>query len=92
MDAQTGALWTLALGVIGLAFVLFFRTPKEVATEAQKRIDDLEDAHHALDLKFAAAEGRLSAEIRHLANTIEQLSQTIKSMDERRISGRHPRA
>ncbi len=87
MDASTAALWTLALGVIGLACVLWVKTPKEVADATDRRIDELEDKHTALDRSVAV----LTAEVSHLARSIDALAIVIKAMDERRVSGRHPR-
>ena len=78
----------MVVAVVGLAFVLIFRTPKELAGETDRRVNALEDKHNALDRSVAV----LTKEVSHLANTIEMLTRTIKAMDERRISGRHPRA
>ena len=88
MDANSGALWTLALGVLSLAFVLWFRTPKEVASATDRRIDNLEDEHQKLEVSVAV----LTREVMHLASSIERLTDMLKTMDPRRVSGRHPRA
>ncbi len=88
MDANTGALWTLALGVIGLAFTLWLKTPKEAASATDKRIDNLEDEHQKLEVSVAV----LTREVMHLANSIERLTDMLKAMDPRRVSGRQPRA
>jgi hypothetical protein len=57
-----------------------------------ERVERIENKHHALDLRFAIAEARLSAELRHLSNTIERLIALMQGNgeDHARISGRHP--
>jgi hypothetical protein len=87
MDPQTGAILALALAIMGNAVVWLFKTPKEVAGATDKRVNELEDKHNALNVSVAV----LTKEVSHLARTIELLTLTIKAMDERRVSGRHPR-
>jgi uncharacterized protein YlxW (UPF0749 family) len=91
MDPLTGgnaALWAVAISIIGLAFVLIFRTPKEISVEQSKRLDDLEDEHHKLDKAVSA----LAVEVRHLAESVGRLNQNLQQLNGARISGRHPRS
>lgn len=88
MEPGTLALWGIALSIAAHGVAWFFRTPKETAGEAARRIDDLEDAHHRLDKAVTG----LMVEVRHLAQNVEQLTATIKHFDRARISGRQPRS
>ncbi|HEX3124316.1 MAG TPA: hypothetical protein VHQ21_13535 [Rhodanobacteraceae bacterium] len=92
MEPQTGATLLLALAIMGHGVAWLFRTPKESAAEMTERVERIENKHHALDLRFAIAEARLSAELRHLSNTIERLIALMQGNgeDHARISGRHP--
>lgn len=90
MEPNNG-LWALAIAVAIHAVAWFFRTPKETAGEMTARLETIETKHHALDVRFAIAEARLTAEMRHLADTIERLIELMEGDDSHaRISGRHP--
>jgi len=92
MDALTGGIWMLALTGIGLLVTWIFKTPKESAADMAERIERIENKHHALDMRFVAAEARLTAEMRHLSQTIERLIAVMQGNGDghARISGRHP--
>ena len=87
MEALAGGIWALALAIISAGVLWFFKTPRQVADEADRRIDELEDKHTALDRSVAV----LTAEVSHLARSIDALAIVIKAMDDRRVSGRQPR-
>ena len=88
MEASTGALWAyLALGDDrrGVRAVVLQARREEVANEADRRIDELEDKHTALDRSVAV----LTAEVSHPGwRSIDALAIVIKAMDDRRVSGR----
>ena len=92
MEPQTGATLLLALAIMGHGVAWLFRTPKESAAEITDRVERIENKHHALDMRFVAAEARLTAEMRHLSSTIERLINVMEGNGDShaRISGRHP--
>ena len=79
MEPLTGSIWALALAIVSASVLWIFRT---------NRIESLEAKHNTLDRSVA----ELAVEVRHLAANITGLTHVIKAMDERRISGRQPRA
>ena len=90
MDPTTGGIWAVAIAIFAHGVAWFFKTPKETAGEMSRRVEDLSVKHHALDMRFVAAEARLSSELRHLANTIERLIDIMQNGNgHERNSGRH---
>lgn len=93
MDALSGGSgWALAFAIITAAVLWWFKTPRQMSDDVNERVDILERAHHALDVRTSIAETRLTAEIKHLAETISELSRTLKESDRMRSSGRHNRS
>jgi hypothetical protein len=95
MDPQTVAIFSLALAVCGHTVAWLFKTPKESASETADRLERIETKHHALDMRFVAAEARLTAGMQHLSQTIERLIAIMErdrngDDNHARISGRHP--
>ncbi len=91
MDQISVSIWGLA-AVLLIAFIgWFFKGPKESAAEMVARLALIESKHHALDVRTAISEARLSSELRHLSNTIDRLIAVIEGneSDHARVSGRH---
>ena len=78
MDPLTSGVWALALAVAGTAVTWFFKTPKESAGEMVRRMDDLEDRHHALDVDHAGFKGTVLNELHNLTNAINRLSTVLE--------------
>ena len=79
MEPLTGSIWALALAIVSASVLWIFRT---------NRIEALENKHNMLDRSVAV----LTQEVKHLSGSIDKLAAVIKHMDERRVSGRQPRA
>ncbi len=88
MDPLVVSIGFLGLSVAGHAVVWLFKTPKESANEMAKRMDDLEDEHHALDKNFTGFAERMFGEIKHLSDAINRLSAVIGRQD-MGVSGEH---
>ncbi len=71
-------MWALALAIISASVLWIFRT---------NRIEALENKHNTLDRSVAV----LAREVTHLSENIEKLTEVIRHMDPRRVSGRQPR-
>lgn len=79
MEPTAGGLWAAACAVVVHAIVLFFKSPKEVSNEQGKKLETLETNHNQLKNEFIAVTTRLTTEINHLANTVKELSDTIRA-------------
>lgn len=88
MDPGTAALWAVAVSIVGLAFVLLFKSPKEVSREIEVRVGTLEERHHELDTGFYEFRATVLAELRHLTDAINRLS-TVLGQEKITQSGEH---
>lgn len=77
MSDSALAIWGLVISIIGLACVLFFKTPKEQGKEMEERVDQLEDRHHVLNVGFVEFRATVISEMHNLTDAINRLSATL---------------
>lgn len=66
MSANDPAIWALAVSVFALAMTLFFRSPKELHGQLEKRVDKIEDDHNGLALV-----------VKRLETIVDRLERTV---------------
>ena len=77
---ENGPIWFLGVAVIVNAVAWFFKSPKESHGEMAKRVDELEDSHHALDKDYAGFRAEMLGEIRNLADAVNRLAAAVGHM------------
>ena len=62
-------LFSVAVAVIGLACVLFFKSPKEMATDLAREVHKLREDHH-----------ELSREVSEITGSLESLKESLDGL------------
>lgn len=88
MDPIGTPIIMLALAVAGHAMLTHFKGPKETNSETARRLDDLEDAHHALDKDYTGFQERVLAELHNLADALNRLAIAL-NQSHLSVSGEH---
>lgn len=79
-DGSTLALWGLVVSIIGLACVLLFKGPKEVAKDMEVRVDGLEERHWALNTGFVEFRATMIGRLDRLTDAIEHLTDALEHL------------
>lgn len=78
MTPESVALWGLAVSIVGLAAVLFFKGPKEIAKELADRLELVERDHSTVERTVTEH----TVELRHLAKACEGLAIEVTRLRE----------
>lgn len=77
MEVSLGQLIAIGVGIVGLAFAHFMRSPNEAFKALEKRVEVLENAHDAFAVKHADSYGRLDETVKHLSTVVGNFDRSL---------------